>query len=217
MSLASIGFACTLAGAAVITLYTKANGFLRHYGATAVFLWGWLIGAFGMALTGPGWGLLGLAGPHYHAPGLQSAGIMTVFGGGLLYLYAARFVGRLRSRRSYTLALQTADIYRYVRHPQALALCMMAAGVALLTLSRPMLWTLPLWAAYWVVYTYFEERFELIPAYGERYLRYRDSTGRLLPRPEMLAQLGIALARVAARRLQVRPAPVCRDEPMRNR
>lgn len=42
--------------------------------------------------------------------------------------------------------------------------------------------TLPLWLAYWTAYTYFEERLELLPAFGEDYRRYQARTPRLIPR-----------------------------------
>jgi protein-S-isoprenylcysteine O-methyltransferase Ste14 len=83
--------------------------------------------------------------------------------------------------KNFSLQLNTHGIYSYLRHPQALALCLLAVGIGLTTLSRPFLWTLPLWILYWVAYTFFEEHFELIPAYGEEYLLYRQRTPRLLP------------------------------------
>jgi protein-S-isoprenylcysteine O-methyltransferase Ste14 len=134
-----------------------------------------------MILTGVGWALLSLAGPHYNIPPLRIAGLAVAGLGGFLYFYSAASVGRLRSRAHYSLSLHTDGIYRFVRHPQALALCLVAVGAGLATLSRPFLWCLPIWVGFWVAYTFFEERFELIPAYGEPYYRYRKAAGRLLP------------------------------------
>jgi protein-S-isoprenylcysteine O-methyltransferase Ste14 len=181
MNLAWMGFGCAVVGAGVMTLYTVANYRLRHNGAGAVWLGGWILGAIGMTLTGVGWALLSLAGPHYNIPPLRIAGLVAGGLGGFLYFYSAASVGRLRSRARYTLSLHTEGIYRFVRHPQALALCLVAAGAGLATLSRPFLWCLPIWLGFWVAYTFFEERFELIPAYGEVYYRYRETAGRLFP------------------------------------
>lgn len=184
-----IGFFCTAIGAAVIVAYTVANYRLRRNGVSAVWWGGWLLGASGMSLTGIGWGILALAGPHYAIRGLRPAGIVISLLAGLLYFLSAARVGRLRARNSFSLGLQTGGIYRFVRHPQALALCVLAVGVGLATLSQPYLRALPLIAGFWVAYTYFEERFELIPAYGEQYLRYIRSTGRLLPSFRSLREL----------------------------
>jgi protein-S-isoprenylcysteine O-methyltransferase Ste14 len=181
MSLAVLGFVCTTAGAAVITAYTVANYRLREKGTGAVWWGGWFLGALGMSLTGCGWGVLALAGPHYDIPVLRIVGVVLSVLAGLLYLASAIHVGRLRARKHFSLRLYTDGIYRFVRHPQALALCGLAVGVGLTSLSRPYLWSLPLLAGFWVAYTYFEERFELIPAYGSQYKEYSRATGRLLP------------------------------------
>ncbi len=186
--MAGIGFLCTATGAAVITAYTVANYRLREKGAAAVWWGGWVLGAAGMSLTGIGWGVLALAGPHYNILGLRLAGIVLSLLAAVLYFASAVHVGRLRARRRFSLGLHTEGIYRLVRHPQALALCVLAIGVGLVTLSRPYLWALPLIAGFWVAYTYFEERFELIPAYGEQYEQYIRSTGRLIPSLRSLRQ-----------------------------
>ena len=181
MNLAWIGFGCAIGGSGVMTYYTIANYRLRRGGAGAVWLGGWILGALGMTLTGVGWALLSLAGPYYDIPPLRYAGVLIGGLGGFLYFYSAASVGRLRSRAHYTLSLHTDGIYRFVRHPQALALCLIALGAALATLSRPFLWCLPIWLSFWVAYTFFEEHFELIPAYGESYYRYSKTAGRLFP------------------------------------
>ena len=184
-----IGFYCTAIGAAVIVAYTVSNYRLRRKGVSAVWWGGWVLGAAGMSLTGIGWGILALAGPHYDVPGLRPTGVVLSLLAGLLYFASAARVGRLRSRNRFNLRLQTEGIYRLVRHPQALALCVLAVGIGLATLSQPYLWALPLIAGFWVAYTYFEERFELIPAYGEQYIRYIRSTGRLFPSLRSLRQM----------------------------
>jgi len=181
MSLIWTGFACAAGGATAITFYTIANYHLRRWGAAAVWGGGWVLGAIGMILMAVGWSFLASAGPHYDLPLVQFVGLLLLLSAGVLYLRAAAYAGRLRSVKNFSLRLNTQGIYRYLRHPQALALCLLAIGLGLTTLSRPFLWTLPLWIGYWVAYTFFEEHFELIPAYGEEYLLYRRCTPRLLP------------------------------------
>jgi protein-S-isoprenylcysteine O-methyltransferase Ste14 len=177
----AMGLVCALVGAVVITGYTILNARLRRRGASAAWLGGWIVGGIGMTLMGVGWGLLAAAGPHLSVPVLQYVGVAVSGAAGCVYLTAAAHVGRLRSRGRYSLDLHTEGIYRLVRHPQALALCILAVGVGLATLSRPYIATLPLWVAFWVAYAYFEERFELIPSYGDRYQRYMRTTSRLVP------------------------------------
>jgi protein-S-isoprenylcysteine O-methyltransferase Ste14 len=183
------GVLCATAGAVVITFYTVTNFRLRKKGREAVWWGGWALGSLGMILTGVGWGLLALAGPHYDVFGLRITGLVLSAGAGVLYFAGAAHVGRLRSKKSFTLVLNTRGVYRFVRHPQALALCMLAAGVGLTSLSVPYLIALPVLAGYWIVYTYLEEHFELLPAYGEQYRRYTLSTGRLLPNWRDLGRL----------------------------
>ncbi len=186
--MAWMGLGCSLAGAAIITVYTIANYILRRKGTAAVWWGGWVLGATGMVLTGSGWGLLAIAGPHYRIPVLRLVGLTLSAIAGLLYFAGAVHVGRLRARKTFTLHLNTTGIYRFVRHPQALGLCVLAIGVGLVSLSRPYLWAMPVLAGYWVAYTYFEERFELLPAYGDQYRTYMRSTGRLLPSLRLLFQ-----------------------------
>ena len=135
-----------------------------------------------MTTLGLGWALLFLAGPR-----LES-GLREILGGALcatslwIYVLSARHVGRWRRPSRYSLGLCTHGIHGHVRHPQALSLCVLPLGLALVSGSIPFLVTVPLWIAFWTAYTYLEERLELIPAFGEAYLRYRKSTPRLVPR-----------------------------------
>ncbi|MBI4603134.1 MAG: hypothetical protein HY721_14340 [Planctomycetes bacterium] len=176
------GLALGLSGAGLIALYTVANQRARRKGARAAWRVGWMLGACGMAGMFGGWGLLCLAGPHLDGAALRASGAAALLGALGIYGCGARRVGRWRAPSRYMLELQTRGIYARVRHPQALALCLAAAGAGLATGSVPYLLTLPLWIGFWVAYTYLEERFELIPAFGERYLRYRERVPRLLPR-----------------------------------
>jgi protein-S-isoprenylcysteine O-methyltransferase Ste14 len=98
-----------------------------------------------------------------------------------LYLCAMFYVGRLRKPKSFSLTLSSEGPYRHVRHPQALALCGLTLGLGLTTLSKPLLFGLPIWIGFWVLYAYMEERFDLIPSYGSRYQQYCRSTPRLFP------------------------------------
>ena len=91
-------------------------------------------------------------------------------------------MGRICKPAHYSLDLEARGLYARVRHPQVLSLCVLAAGLAPLSGSLPYLTTLPIWIGFWIGYTYLEEKYELIPAFGERYLHYRDTTPHILPR-----------------------------------
>jgi protein-S-isoprenylcysteine O-methyltransferase Ste14 len=177
-----LGCAIGLVGAFVIAAYTRLNSRMRAKGARAHWAVGALTGSIGMASMFCGWALLGLAEPVFWTPWLQIPGDAACVLALAVYAISARQVGRLRGPTHYSLDLKTSGIYNRVRHPQALALCILAVGWALLSGSLPYLITLPLWIGFWTAYTYLEEKYELIPAFGEKYLRYRNETPRILPR-----------------------------------
>ena len=122
-------------------------------------------------------------GPTFRFLPLQAVGVVLGIVALVVYLLAARRVGRWRSLENYSLRLDTSGVYLLVRHPQALSLSLAALAVGLTFLSQPYLLGLPLWLGYWVAYTFIEEHFELLPAYGDEYRRYRGETPRLFPTP----------------------------------
>jgi methanethiol S-methyltransferase len=176
------GLALGLVGAALIVLYTRANREARGKGPEAHWRSGWAFALAGMSTMGAGWALLCLAGPHLRPWGLRVAGGGLSACALLVYVASARWVGRWRSPARYSLGLSTRGIYGQVRHPQALSLCLLAVGLGLLSGSVPYLLTVPLWVGFWTAYTFIEEQNELIPTFGEDYLRYRKEVPRLIPR-----------------------------------
>ena len=176
------GLVLGLAGAALIVLYTRVNREARAQGAAAHWRSGWTLALAGMSAMGVGWILLCLAGPHLGAWPLRAGGAVLVACALLVYVASARRVGRWRPPSRYSLGLSTNGIYRRVRHPQALSLCMLSPGIGLLSGSVPYLFTVPIWVGFWTAYTFLEERNELIPTFGEEYLRYRKEVPRLIPR-----------------------------------
>ncbi len=188
------GTALGAVGALVIAAYTRINAWLRAKGACAHWAVGALVACVGMGSMFSGWGLLCVAAPARRMLWLQVPGGAVCALALAIYAAGARQVGRLGRLTHYSLDLETRGIYHRVRHPQALALCVLAAGLAPVSGSLPYLLTLPLWLGFWVAYTYLEEQYELIPAYGEQYLRYREATPRILPR-------------WTASRLPARPSP----------
>lgn len=177
-----LGLVLGVLGACVIAAYIPINSRMRRQGARAHWTVGALIAAVGMGSMFCGWALLCLAEPAWRTMWLQIPGGVTCLAGLAIYAVSSRHVGRLRGPVRYTLDLETSGIYCRVRHPQALALCVLAAGLALLSGSLAYLVTLPLWIGFWIAYTYLEERYELIPAFGDQYLRYRLETPRIFPR-----------------------------------
>jgi protein-S-isoprenylcysteine O-methyltransferase Ste14 len=176
------GLALGVSGAALIALYTRVNGASRRKGPAAHWRAGWTLALAGMSAMGAGWALLCLAGPHLRLGPLRLAGAALAACALAIYAASARRVGRWRSPSRYSLGLSTRGIYRRVRHPQALSLVLLSPGIGLLSGSLPYLLTVPLWVGFWTAYTFLEEHNELIPAFGEEYLRYREEVPRLIPR-----------------------------------
>lgn len=177
-----LGLLLGLAGALVIGGYVRVNARARGLGSQAHWFRGILLAVTGMGLHWTGWGVLCLSGPWIRLGPFAWIGAVMCLGGLCLYAWSARRVGRWKAPAKYTLELRVEGIYRHVRHPQALALCLAAIGLGLVSGSVPFLLSLPLWLAFWFTYTCLEERWELIPAFGDEYLRYRETTPRLFPR-----------------------------------
>ena len=168
-------------GAIFLTCYTISNHPLRKLGKDICWLAGGILGGSGMVSFIMAWVFLAAAGPYYHFPLLQMLGGVLFVSALVLYLCAMFYVGRLRQPKNFSLTLSSEGPYRHVRHPQALALCGLTLGLGLTTLSKPLLFGLPIWIGFWVLYAYMEERFDLIPSYGSRYQQYCRSTPRLFP------------------------------------
>jgi protein-S-isoprenylcysteine O-methyltransferase Ste14 len=77
--------------------------------------------------------------------------------------------------------LVTDGIYRYIRHPQYTGFLMITLGMLLDWATLPMLIMWPIMA---VMYTRLarKEEAEMVQAFGEQYVTYRQRTGMFLPR-----------------------------------
>jgi protein-S-isoprenylcysteine O-methyltransferase Ste14 len=177
-----VGLLVGLAGVGTIALYTRINGKSRGKGVGAHWGIGIVLGTLGMSLTLSGWALLCFSEPAISLGFAHYAGTMLAIFGASLYAVSALRVGRWTPPPHYSLDLRTDGIYSHIRHPQALGLCVLALGLGLWSGSIPYLVTLPLWLGFWTAYTYLEEKNELIPAFGDQYLKYRETTPRLIPR-----------------------------------
>jgi protein-S-isoprenylcysteine O-methyltransferase Ste14 len=153
------------------------------------WLVGWSINGLGMLAIVGSWTLLATLGPRWDEPSLSWAGGLAGAAGACLFVASARRVGRLRRPSRYSFDLDTSGPYAFVRHPQALALSLLVAGLAGLSRSAPLLATLPLWTAGWYLYARLEEALELLPSFGRRYLDYARETPRFLPEPRRILEL----------------------------
>jgi len=181
MNSAPLGILWFAGGAILLIFYTITNHQLRRWSKDACLLAGGILGGSGMASFAIAGVLLAACGPHYHFPPLQVFGGILIVSAALLCFWSMLYVGRLRGPRKFSLSLSTDGPYRYVRHPQALALCGLTLGLGLTTLSKPLLFGFPVWAGFWILYAHLEEQLDLIPSYGSSYLRYCRFTPRLLP------------------------------------
>jgi protein-S-isoprenylcysteine O-methyltransferase Ste14 len=140
-----------------------------------------------MSLIGAGWFWLALLGPRIDWAPLPWIGFAAAAAGTVLYFASAARVGRLRALSRYSIELDVSGLYSIARHPQALALSLLAIGLGGLSQSIPYLALLPLWVAAWYLYSWLEEVLELVPVFGDRYREYSRVTPRMFPSPELLA------------------------------
>lgn len=176
-----------LSGFALLYVNTWLSRKARQRGGErAHWLLGWTVNGLGMIAIGASWLLLSTLGPRWDWPVLSWLGLASGAAGGGLFLFSAVRVGRIKRPSRYSIELDTSGVYSVVRHPQALALSLLAMGLAGLTRSVPLLLTLPIWVGCWYLYTRLEEELELIPAFGTAYREYRKETPGLLPDPRRL-------------------------------
>jgi protein-S-isoprenylcysteine O-methyltransferase Ste14 len=156
----------------------------------------WIRAALYMVLVGGAWVVvvpLGLVllgphalPPHLRAPGSAAAGLALFVLGTGLALWAGHDLIVQGQGTPFpldpTTELVTGGAYRYVRNPQAIAMTLMVTG-EVVALSAPRLWlTLPLLVVFLEGLARPWEHRQLLETYGERYVRYRESVPRWLPR-----------------------------------
>ncbi len=177
----------SLAGYGSLALSSWWSPAARRSGKRAHFLLGFALNGIGMLLIGAGWARLALLPPKLDFPFLTWLGVAAVVLGGALYVVSASRVGRLRALSRYSIDLDVSGVYSIVRHPQALALSLLAVGLGGLSQSLPYLVLLPLWIALWYLYCWIEEALELRPVFGNRYREYARATPRMFPSHGSLA------------------------------
>ena len=182
-----LGEAFAVAGFGLLALNSFCSPAARRGGKTAHWLLGFGLNGLGMSLIGAGWFWLALLPPKIDWAPLPWIGFAAVAGGTGLYFASAARVGRLRAISSYSIELDVSGLYSIARHPQALALSLLAIGVGGLSQSVPFLVVLPLRVAAWYLYSWLEEVLELVPVFGDRYREYTRVTPRMFPSPQVLA------------------------------
>jgi hypothetical protein len=182
-----LGVTVAVAGYGLLALNSFSSPASRRRGKTVHWLVGFGLNGLGMSLIGAAWFWLALQPPKIEWAPLPWFGIAAAAAGSGLYVASAARVGRLRSPSRYSIELDVCGLYSLARHPQALALSLLAAGLGGLSQSVPFLVGLPLWIAAWYVYSMLEEALEMVPAFGDRYREYCRVTPRMFPSPQILA------------------------------
>jgi hypothetical protein len=182
-----LGVAVAVAGFGLLALNSYWSPAARRRGKTAHWLVGFGLNGLGMSLIGAGWLWLALLPPKIDWAPLPWIGFTAAAAGAGLYVASAARVGRLRALSSYSIGLDLSGLYSIARHPQALALSLLAIGLGGLSQSVPYVALLPLWVAAWYLYSWLEEVLELVPVFGDRYREYSRVTPRMFPSPELLA------------------------------
>jgi hypothetical protein len=181
-----VGSGAALAGFGLLALNSLWSPSVRRLGKGAHWLFGFVLNGLGMILIGGGWFWLAFLPPRLDLPPLPWIGFVSASAGLGLYFASAARVGRLRAPSDYSIDLDVRGLYSLVRHPQALALSLLAIGLGGLSQSIPYLVLMPLWIGAWYLYSWLEEKLELIPAFGERYREYARETPRMFPSMEAL-------------------------------
>jgi protein-S-isoprenylcysteine O-methyltransferase Ste14 len=182
-----LGVTLAVAGFGLLALNSLWSPVSRRRGKAAHWLVGFGLNGLGMALIGAGWFWLALQPPKIDWAPLPWIGFAAAAAGAGLYAASAARVGRLRALSSYSNELDVSGLYSIARHPQALALSLLAVGLGGLSQSIPFLVVLPLWVAAWYVYSWLEEALEMVPVFGDRYREYSRVTPRMFPSPQALA------------------------------
>ncbi|MBM3891439.1 MAG: isoprenylcysteine carboxylmethyltransferase family protein, partial [Verrucomicrobia bacterium] len=132
---------------------------------------------------------------HFVCPVLSFGwtGPILVVVGSVIFLVGASQIYWAKFRRS---GLVTRGLYRFVRHPQYVALTLFGVGI-LLTWGRAIMFI----AFFAMMFLYYylarsEER-NCLRLFGEAYERYRQRTSFILPGDRLLRPLGTRVARLA--------------------
>lgn len=116
---------------------------------------------------------------------LSYIGVMMVFIGGLIRVYARKDLDRFFSfevviQKGHKLV--TKGIYKYVRHPMALGLAIELVGLSLALRSRYSLLLLIVLGTVVLLYRINAEEKLLIKEFGKEYLNYMERTKKLVPK-----------------------------------
>lgn len=71
--------------------------------------------------------------------------------------------------------------FALVRHPQVLFSTLFLVGMDLYFWSAALIWTTPLWIIGFVSYAALEEKMEMVPRFGEKYLNYCEKVPGIVP------------------------------------
>ncbi len=181
------GAGALLAGFGLLALNSLWSPAVRRRGKRAHWLVGFCVNGLGMLLIAAGSFALALLPPTIDWKPLPWIGLAAAALGAGLYLRGASRVGRLKPLSDYSNDLDVQGLYAFARHPQALAMSLLAIGLGGLSQSIPYLVLLPLLIAGWYVYSWLEEELELVPVFGDRYREYSRVTPRMFPSPEAIA------------------------------
>jgi protein-S-isoprenylcysteine O-methyltransferase Ste14 len=136
--------------------------------------------------------------PDIFLKAVRVAGSVLFVGGTLVFLVCA---GQVYFNKFTSRGPALGGLYRWIRHPQYLALAVTGIGLAILW---PRFLTAALWAVMVTLYDLLarDEERRMVARFGDQYRHYMESTGRFVPRPlgRLLGHLslpGLPLPRAA--------------------
>jgi protein-S-isoprenylcysteine O-methyltransferase Ste14 len=184
-----LGAGGALAGFALLALNSFCSPAVRQHGKRAHFLVGFLVNGLGMTLIVVCSLWLSVLPPRLDWDPLLFLGVAAAAAGAALYAASATRVGRLSTLSEYSIELDVEGLYALSRHPQALAMSLLAIGLGGLSQAIPYLALLPILIAGWYLYSWLEEELELVPVFADRYREYSRVTPRMVPSAGALADL----------------------------
>lgn len=116
--------------------------------------------------------------PGLFLKAIRVAGSVLFVAGTIVFVVCA---GQVYSRKLFRRGPASGGLYRWIRHPQYLALVLAGLGLAILW---PRILTIVLWTVMVGLYTLLarDEERRMVNQFGERYSEYMARTGMFLPR-----------------------------------
>jgi len=131
---------------------------------------------------GYGWAII-INMSHGNAPGvaLFCGVIFILFSFTGLVLSLIDWSSNIKRKGPISSSVFQNGTYALVRHPQVLFSILLLIGMDLYFWSVGLMWTMALWIIGFISYAALEEKMEMVPNFGEKYLEYCEKVSGIVP------------------------------------